>query len=958
MSPFARALVASVLAALAVVVAVGPGTVAAATAPKNPKVVIIVGPVGDLTAHYESDANAIADEASQYTTNVVKIETPNATWGRVKAALQGANIVVYLGHGNGWPSRYTPWQPYTKDGLGLDPDTGADGTKHVYYGESYLAQDVRLAPNSVVLLYHLCYATGNTEPELPVGTFAQSKERVDNYGAGFLAAGARAVLGDGHPVHPATDYIRQLFTTRRTMDQLFHADPAYNGNVYGPYPSTRTPGLQYELDPDSGGATPTGMYRSLVGQLDLTTVQVTGARYVPTNEIPSDFVVPGAASVTTSGGGPVFATNEDADDPNGTPAATLAAASRVRLLVAGSPMADGTRVFSVRTIDGSVTGWMRASDLAPADSEATKVWSLDRPGALLSPNVAGTNAAMALGVRFSEPVPAKLTIRNGAGKVVKTISKTGDILRFDWDLTTSGALVPDGSYSWSLSAADGWGNTGVTATGAFTVDATDPTTTASVTGTAGDGGWLTSPASVTLAASDATSGVSRTTYTLDGSPSRTYSGRLAIAADGVHTLTYRSTDRAGNVEASATRIVRIDSVAPTPSIATSGTPGDVAGWFSTPVFAAVQAEDATSGVASVTYTVDGGSPRSGEGYVPVIADGEHRIVVTARDGAGNTATTSVTFRIDTKAPLLALATPLSSRSTPSSPRTVSPNGDGYAESVRLPFTSSEPATVTATVRSAAGAVVRTFSLNAAAGANVATWNGRDATGGAVPDGHYELSLDARDPAGNDGGPVAVAIDVYSGLTAVHRTATLFYPQDRDPLAAAAGIRFSLLRQANVSLEVVDASGAVVRTAFTNRSLAVGAHAWTWDGRGSDGSFVPQGSYRYVLTAGNGKIAERREIGVYVGAFDVRLSTATPRRGGSVTVTADTAEPLAGTVRVYVSQPGLAPWSASLSHVSGRTYRATIRLRRGGTTGTLRVWVVATDTKHGLNRSRPLSVGLA
>ena len=129
--------------------------------------------------------------------------------------MQGANVFVYLGHGNGWPSIYAPFQTQTKDGLGLDPSTGADGNKVVYYGEDYIRANIRLAPNSVVLLYHLCYASGNTEPGLSQGTSRRRKERVDNYGAGFIGAGARAVFAEGHPAHPATSYIRQLFTTNR-----------------------------------------------------------------------------------------------------------------------------------------------------------------------------------------------------------------------------------------------------------------------------------------------------------------------------------------------------------------------------------------------------------------------------------------------------------------------------------------------------------------------------------------------------------------------------------------------------------------------------------------------------------------------------------------------------------------------------------------------------------------------
>ncbi len=177
-----------------------PATPALAAA--QAKVVVVVGPAGGLTAHYKADADAIAAEARRYTSDVVRIYTPNATWARVKAAAQGANVLVYLGHGNGWPSIYGPFQTVTKDGLGLDPGSGANSTRTVYYGEDFIRKDILLAPNAVVLLYHLCYASGNTEPGLAVGTFSEARQRVDNYGAGFIGAGARAVFAEGHPAHP------------------------------------------------------------------------------------------------------------------------------------------------------------------------------------------------------------------------------------------------------------------------------------------------------------------------------------------------------------------------------------------------------------------------------------------------------------------------------------------------------------------------------------------------------------------------------------------------------------------------------------------------------------------------------------------------------------------------------------------------------------------------------------
>ncbi len=94
-------------AALLVVLVGATGFAApAAAATPVPKVALIVGPVGSLTARYRALANDAADVAQAAGAEVVKVYSPNATWPAVKSAVTGASIVVYLGHGNGWPSRY------------------------------------------------------------------------------------------------------------------------------------------------------------------------------------------------------------------------------------------------------------------------------------------------------------------------------------------------------------------------------------------------------------------------------------------------------------------------------------------------------------------------------------------------------------------------------------------------------------------------------------------------------------------------------------------------------------------------------------------------------------------------------------------------------------------------------------------------------------------------------------
>jgi len=250
------------VAALAVVVT---GSVAAtATAPVAaaayaPRVVIVVGPSHGSTARYIERANRYADQARAYGASVAEIYTPHATWSRVLRASQGANVFIYLGHGNGWPSPYAPYQGNTKDGLGLNPHDGSGyGSPVKYYGENAIARHLRLAANAVVLLNHLCYASGNGEPGFPEPSWTTARKRVDNYAAGFLRARAMAVIADGHT--SLGNELHYLFGGPQSILRAWRADPDHNGHERT-FSSVRTPGFGVHIDPDT---TNTGFYRSIV----------------------------------------------------------------------------------------------------------------------------------------------------------------------------------------------------------------------------------------------------------------------------------------------------------------------------------------------------------------------------------------------------------------------------------------------------------------------------------------------------------------------------------------------------------------------------------------------------------------------------------------------------------------------------------------------------------------------
>jgi hypothetical protein len=254
----------------ALVVSLGSMAIPQATRAATMKVVVVVGPAGASTANYRDSARTYASIARSYGASVTEIYSPYATWARVKPALQGANLLIYLGHGNGWPSPYGPFQRYTKDGLGLNATSGNGNYNTKYYGEYYIDNYIQMAPNAVVILNRLCYASGNSEWGSANPTKSTAIKRVDNYGAGFLRAGAKAVFAEA--IYSVSYQIRQLFTSSRTMNNILMTHPSASGARDFYFTSIRTSWARAHLDPPQPGK----YWRSVIGVLDLTASQWRG----------------------------------------------------------------------------------------------------------------------------------------------------------------------------------------------------------------------------------------------------------------------------------------------------------------------------------------------------------------------------------------------------------------------------------------------------------------------------------------------------------------------------------------------------------------------------------------------------------------------------------------------------------------------------------------------------------
>jgi hypothetical protein len=214
------------------------GFAAPAAASEPLKVAVIVGPVGEeLTPVYLELAEAAALAAETRGATVARAYSPDATADRVLAAVEGAAIVVYLGHGVGSPNPYSAApNPATANGWGLNgprargdhADSWADGTL-AYYGEAWIAEHARPAPGWVMIYSNACYAPGAGEG---------FEERADELTAGErVSAYSRAPLAQlGASAYFATDFYEGAAHLVATLleqpglpfGEVFASEPRYS----------------------------------------------------------------------------------------------------------------------------------------------------------------------------------------------------------------------------------------------------------------------------------------------------------------------------------------------------------------------------------------------------------------------------------------------------------------------------------------------------------------------------------------------------------------------------------------------------------------------------------------------------------------------------------------------------------------------------------------------------------
>ncbi len=224
-----------------------------------------------------------------------------------------------------------------------------------------------------------------------------------------------------------------------------------------------------------------------------------------------------------------------------------------------------------------------------------------------------------------------------------------------------------------------------------------PTTGAALSPNPVNGYYAHNP-TVTLTAGDAGGpGIASTFYNVDGAATNsTYTVPFAITGDGTHTVTYYSTDTAGAVEATHTLTVTVDTTAPTTTASVSPTPS--AGQVNGLATVTLTATDATSGVATTSYSVDGATAQTYTAPFTITTGGVHTVTYHSVDQAGNIeATQTLMVQVNPQ------VTTSPGGNVPStlaiSLTGAAPTFGAYAPGVAATYSTSVAATVTTTAQS-------------------------------------------------------------------------------------------------------------------------------------------------------------------------------------------------------------------------------------------------------------------
>lgn len=187
--------------------------------------------------------------------------------------------------------------------------------------------------------------------------------------------------------------------------------------------------------------------------------------------------------------------------------------------------------------------------------------------------------------------------------------------------------------------------------------------------------------------------------------------------------------------------------------------------------------------------------------------------------------------------------PLAITEAAADPPTISPNGDGFADTTTIAYTTTATATVSVTLLDSAGVVLADLlpATRQAAGSHTLAFDGFE-----QPDGIYRIVLTATDSSGASA-TAELEVVVTRTLGSVSVAPAVFSPNG-DGKADELRVGFVLTAPATVRLRVLR-DGKWVAT-LANTTFPAGRQTVTWDGAKRVG-VAPDGRYTAVIEATDG-----------------------------------------------------------------------------------------------------------